>query len=333
MGESPEPPRSRERNTLAARLLGASARSAERVAHATGVDAAAELAAEEAIVRAIESEAFERALARVMQGPLLEEAVAQAIRSPPVEKAAAEVLDSEMLDRLWTRLLASDEAQRLVERVAQAPEVRAAIAQQGVGLIGDIGREAGQVTRRLDLGVERVARRLFGRRQREGETDCAGVVTRALALAIDAGIVNLAGLALSALVTFVADKVFDSSATTPALAVAAVLWIAAATIYLVGFWSLAGQTPGMRFLDIRIEASDGSSRHGIGRRRAVRRLDGLLISTLALGLGLFAVLFDERRCGWHDRRAGTKVVYEPEVVAPWAGRAPVQVTAERVPSV
>ncbi len=332
MAERPEPPATRGSRSLAARLLGAGARSAERVAVVTGVDEAVEEVAEEAIVRAVESEAFERALARVLAGPAIEEAVARAVRSPAVERSIEEVLDSEMLDRVWNHLLASDEAQRLVERVAQAPEVRAAIAQQGVGLIGDIGHEAGQVTKRLDGVVERVARRLRGRPQREGGTDSAGAVTRLFALAIDAGILNLIFIGLSALVAFIATSVFDASdgASTGAVVVGVVGWIVGATLYLVGFWSLAGQTPGMRFLDIRLEG-DGEvpagHDQGIGRRRAIRRLVGLVLAALPLALGLLAMLFDDQRRGWHDRRSGTRVVYEPEMKAPWAVRPPRPVSA------
>src|SRR5512133_1845088 len=198
MGESPapEPPdrpgRPRRRAPLPARLLGRGARGAQRVAQATGLDAAAETVAEEAIVRAIESEAAERALARVLQGPLVEEAVEQAMRSPAVERALNDAIDSEMIDRVWERLLASDEAQKLVERIAEAPEVRSAIASQGVGLIEDMRREAARLTHRLDGRFERVMRRLFFRRRREGTTDRAGAVSRTVALAIDVGILNAA---------------------------------------------------------------------------------------------------------------------------------------------
>ncbi len=133
------------------------------MASATGVESAAESIAEEAIVRAIESQATERALERLLQGPVVEEAVESAMRSPAVERALNEAIDSEMIDRIWERLLASDEAQKLVERIAEAPEVRSAIAAQGVGLIDDVRREAARATHRLDDTLARVVRRLFCR--------------------------------------------------------------------------------------------------------------------------------------------------------------------------
>lgn len=329
MGEStgspPDPPDRPDDSTrgarapLPARLLGQGARGARQVARATGIEGAAETVAEEAIVRAIESQAAERALARVLQGPLVEDAVEQAMRSPAVERALNEAIDSEMIDRVWERLLASDEAQKLVERIAEAPEVRSAITAQGVGLIDDMRREAARATHRLDDGFERVARRIFFRRAREGKTDRAGAVSRTIAMAIDGAIINAAFLALSGVITLVASLAFGAGgdASAPAIVIGAGAWAVAGSFYLVSFWTLAGQTPGMRFVRIQLDSAQGRR---IGLRRAVRRLVGLVLSILPLGLGLLGVVFSDDRRGWQDRFAGTEVVYadtSPEP-APWA---------------
>jgi len=330
MGEStgsvPDPPDRpddsprRGRAPFPARLLGRGARGAQRVARATGIEGAAETVAEEAIVRAIESQAAERALARVIQGPLVEEAVEEAMRSPAVERALNEAIDSEMIDRVWERLLASDEAQKLIERIAEAPEVRSAITAQGVGLIDDMRREAARATHRLDDGFERVARRIFFRRAREGKTDRAGAVSRTVAIAIDAVILNAAFLALSGMITLVASLAFGAGgeASAPAIAIGAAAWIVAGSLYLTSFWALTGQTPGMRFVRIRLDSEDGRR---IGLRRAVRRLIGLVLAILPLGLGLLGVVFSDDRRGWQDRFAGTAMVYADTspAPAPWAG--------------
>jgi uncharacterized RDD family membrane protein YckC len=289
------------------------------MARATGIGGAAEAVAEDAIVRAIESQAAERALARVLEGPVVEEAVEQAMRSPAVERALNEAIDSEMIDRVWERLLASDEAQKLVERIAEAPEVRSAIAAQGAGLIGDIGREAARATHRVDDGFERVARRIFFRRRREGRTDRAGAVSRTIAMALDGVILNAAFLALSGVITLVLSLAFGAGgeASAPAIAIGAGVWILAGTLYLLSFWSLAGQTPGMRFVRIRLDSEEGRR---IGLRRAVRRLFGLVLAILPLGAGLLGVVFSDDRRGWHDRFAGTDVLYADTspAPAPWA---------------
>jgi uncharacterized RDD family membrane protein YckC len=311
MGAGTDPPdrppaeRRPRRRSLPARLLGTGARGAQRVGEATGISNAVELATEEAIVRAIESEAVERALARVLEGPALEEAVARALESPAVERALTEAIDSEMIDRVWERLLASDEAQRLVERIAEAPEVRSAIASQGIGFVEDVGEEASKVTRRLDDAVEAVARRLLFRRRREERTNCAGAVTRALAIALDVALLNGIFLATSAVLGLLVGELGGGDAgSTFTIAVGTSLWVLFGSVYLVSFWALAGQTPGMRFLGIALDA-DGERR--IGARRALRRVFGLALALIPFGIGLLGVLFNERRQGWQDRIAGTEV--------------------------
>jgi uncharacterized RDD family membrane protein YckC len=289
------------------------------MARATGVEGAAEAIAEEAIVRAIESQATERALARVLQGPVVEDAVEQAMRSPAVERALNEAIDSEMIDRVWERLLASDEAQKLVERIAEAPEVRSAIAAQGVGLIDDVRREAARATHRLDDSFSRVVRRLFRRPRSDPVPGRAGAVSRAIAMVLDGAILNAAFLAFSGLVTLVASLVFDAGggASTSAIAVGAGVWAVAGSLYLIAFWSLAGQTPGMRFVRIELDSAEGRR---IGTRRALRRLVGLVLSIIPFGAGLLPIAFADDRHGWHDRYADTVVVYADTAAAaaPWA---------------
>ncbi|MEK6276511.1 MAG: RDD family protein [Actinomycetota bacterium] len=323
-GSPPDPPdrpqgSRRGRQPLPARLFGSGARGVRRVAQATGLEGTAEAVAEEAIVRAIESEAAERALARVLQGPAVEEAVENALTSPAIERALTQAVDSEMIDRIWERLLASDEAQRLVERIAEAPEVRSAVAAQGVGLLGDIGRQVARTAHRLDHSLERVMRRLVRRPQREGKTDRAGAVSRALALALDAAILNFFFLAVSGVVGLLASLFLGEQDTTSesALAIGAGIWLISGSTYLVSFWALAGQTPGMHFLRIRLDA-EGTRR--IGLRCAVRRLFGLAASIIPFGIGLLGVLFSDRRRGWQDRIAGTEVLYvdTSAPAAPWS---------------
>ena len=54
----------------------------------------------------------------------------------------------------------------LVERIAEAPEVRVALASQGVGLISDLGRQISRAASAVDDFLERTLRRLFRRRPR-----------------------------------------------------------------------------------------------------------------------------------------------------------------------
>jgi uncharacterized RDD family membrane protein YckC len=302
---------------LSARLLGVGVRGARGIGRATGIDRTVELAAEEAIVGAIESEAVERAMARVLRGPVVEEAVQGALESDAVKKAMLEALDSELVDEVWRRLLASEEAQQLVERIAGAPELRAAISAQGVGLLDDIGRTVGRLAHRFDDEFERIVRRLLFRKRRLEPTTHAGAVSRLLAFAIDAVFINLGFTAFAALVTLV-DNVFGGNASGGsnfAIAAGSLTWLVLGSTYFVAFWSLAGQTPGMAFLSIRL----AGGRLPFGR--AVRRVLGLGISIFPLfGLPFLGIVFRESRCGFLDRVAGTEVVYDERrpAPAPWS---------------
>src|SRR3954468_18122079 len=177
----------------AARVLGVGARGAGRLAGATGVDKALEDAAEEAIVRAFRSPAVERAIARVIvEQNAVGRAVEQALTSKEVADAIVQALDTEVADRVWEELLASPKVQMLVERIAEAPEVRAAIAQQGVGLITDVGRRLTTVTEALDDAAEEFIPRVLRRPAHESETNQVGLITRMLAGVVDLGLISLA---------------------------------------------------------------------------------------------------------------------------------------------
>jgi uncharacterized RDD family membrane protein YckC len=309
---------------LSVRLLEAGVRGARTVTKAAGIDRAVEVAAEEAMVAAVQSEAVERALVRVLQGPVVEDAVQNALESEAVKRALIDALDSELVDEVWQRLLASEEAQRLVERIAEAPEIRAAISAQSVGFIEDIGHTIGETTRRLDGIVERIVRRVFFRPRRAEPTERAGAVTRVLAFALDGLIVNLTFSGMAAIVALIGSFFSGDvgGVSDLALALGTSAWIGLGSLYLVGFWSLAGQTPGMRFFGIRL----GVEGQGLPLRRSVRRLIGLGLAAIPFGLGFLGILFDERRRGWQDRLAGVDVLYEEHkpTPAPWSTLDPVE---------
>ncbi len=315
MSGSARPPR---RPPLPARLLGIGAKGAERVASATGIDDAMQTATEEAIVRALESPAVEQAIVRVLESDEAQAAFERTLSSPAVERAAVRVLDSQLVDHVWDHLLDSDEAQKLIERIAEAPELRAAIAAQGVGLLRDIGRQVRDIAMRFDDGLERVFRRLIGRPRRE-PTNHVGLITRSLAMLLDGLILNVIFLAVAALVGFVASALGDpEGVSTFGVVFGLGSWILFGSLYLLTFWATAGQTPGMRLLSIRIEDHDGSPR--LGFRGARRRLVGLVLALIPFGLGALGLVTRDDRRGFWDRRAGTDVI-PADPLAPYASRA------------
>ena len=234
--------------------------------------------------------------------------VDRALDSETAARATERLLDNETTKRVWDKVLESDEAQKLVERVAEAPEVRAAIARQGIGLIEDLRRGVRSAARQIDTVLERVARGILRRPQRERRPIYAGAFSRLLALALDAGIVYgsllLVTAAIAALIN--AFSTGDQHANAVVLAFGFSAWSLIALTYLVVFWSGAGRTPGMSFVAIRMLSDDIQP---VRPGQAFRRALWLGISALPFLLGFWGILFERERRGWPDRRAHTVVCY------------------------
>jgi uncharacterized RDD family membrane protein YckC len=292
-----------------ARLLSAGARGADRVAHAAGVDRVLDEAVEEAIVRALNSPTIGRAIERAIE----ERTAATSLDADEVAQIVKQVLESQAAERAWDEVLRSQQAQMLVERIAGAPEIREAIAEQTGGLITDIGVRLTKLTEALDDAVERVV----SPRGHDSEIDQAGMVTRLAAAAVDFGLLFVAYSLISSMLASVIPFAFGSHLSLPVALVLVVLGAFAASGVLAAFWALAGQTPGMRFLSIRL-THEGS--HEISARCAVTRVLWLVPSLIPAGLGFFAITRDPERRAWHDRWAHTEVVYDAvEQGAPHAG--------------
>ncbi len=146
----------------------------------------------------------------------------------------------------------------------------------------------------------------------------AGLVTRAVALVVDAVVIDVIALLVGGAVSLVASALGSGASVD---LVGAILggsaWFLWSGAYFVGFWLVTGQTPGSRLLGIRVMRADGGQ---IGFSRASRRFVGLVLAMLPLGAGFIRVLFDDRRRGFHDRLAGTVVRWDdgtfPEVPVP-----------------
>jgi uncharacterized RDD family membrane protein YckC len=293
----------------AARVLTAGAKGAERMARVAGVDRVLNDAVEEAIVRALRSPAVIRAIERTVET----HAETAERESEEIAQIVRRVLESDAAAQAWAEFLESDQLQMLIERIAGAPELRAAIASQGAGLITDIGVRLTAITERLDDGLERVVRA----HDPDSETNQAGLATRAVAGGIDLALLFAAYSLVSGVFASLVSAVFGHPLSlTAVIVLSAVGFIAGGAIF-AAFWALAGQTPGMRFLAIRLE-HDGSPEITAGC--ASRRVFAVLLSLLPLGLGYLAILRDPRRRAWADRMTGTEVVYDVGArTAPRAG--------------
>jgi uncharacterized RDD family membrane protein YckC len=79
--------------------------------------------------------------------------------------------------------------------------------------------------------------------------------------------------------------------------------------YFAFFWSLVGFTPGKAVLGLRVVKRDGVK---ISFFRALLRFFMYWISAIPLFLGFLWVLWDPKRQAWHDKIAGTQVLYIPK---------------------
>jgi uncharacterized RDD family membrane protein YckC len=137
----------------------------------------------------------------------------------------------------------------------------------------------------------------------------AGFVSRFFAYAIDILVVSLSVIIIIWVVNttisiFQVEPIIDIEAVS--LAVTGLLLLLYVSGYYVLFWTLAGQTPGKLLLGLRIVTIDGGQ---ISFSQALRRFAGYLLSAIFLWLGFFWILIDNRRQGWHDKVAGTVVIY------------------------
>ena len=137
-----------------------------------------------------------------------------------------------------------------------------------------------------------------------------GLVTRAIAFAVDAAVVQLAAIAVAGTLALILSVVSPPDELDGVLvvlgSVAYGFWLVG---YFVVFWSVAGQTPGNRLFQIRVcRAVDGAAP---GPGAAVLRFLGLILAALPLFAGFVPILLANRRRGVHDMLAGTVVVHVP----------------------
>jgi uncharacterized RDD family membrane protein YckC len=85
----------------------------------------------------------------------------------------------------------------------------------------------------------------------------------------------------------------------------AVGWSVLVATYFISFWSLAGQTPGMRLLRIRVLAPGGAP---LSFGRATLRVVGLALAIIPCFAGFIPALFDSRCRALPDLIATTTVV-------------------------
>jgi uncharacterized RDD family membrane protein YckC len=152
------------------------------------------------------------------------------------------------------------------------------------------------------------ARAVSPRRSIAADYGYGGLITRTLGAAIDALLINLAALAVAAVVALVLSIFPVPHEKKQVLAaIGGVLFAVWVVAYFVTFWSTTGQTPGDRVMRVAVRREDGGR---IKPLRALWRLVGAVVG-LVLFLGYVPILLNRRRRALHDWMADTVVINQP----------------------
>jgi uncharacterized RDD family membrane protein YckC len=137
-----------------------------------------------------------------------------------------------------------------------------------------------------------------------------GLVTRAIAFALDAAIVNGCALVVGVTVGLGLSILhLPQDADVVIAAVMAGLFVIWSVAYFAFFWSTTGQTPGDRVMSIQVLDSRG--RGQLKPLRAVARFGAVILAAIPLLAGFLIMLWDDRRRCLQDRLARTVVVHAP----------------------
>ncbi len=133
----------------------------------------------------------------------------------------------------------------------------------------------------------------------------AGLVSRAVGLAVDVSVLTVATLAVGTLPVLAWGQVVGN----PPPWVAVVTGTAAALVpwgYFTACWWLSGRTGGALLVGVQVRHR-GGGRVGFFQA-ALRAFVGLALWPV-WGVGMLAILWDPRRRAWHDRLFRTVVVF------------------------
>ncbi|MGN6379024.1 MAG: RDD family protein [Gaiellales bacterium] len=244
-------------------------------------------------------------VASVSEDERTERIVRQLLASPALEQFLAEALESKLTSDLADKLLQNPELQRVIDDA-----VRSAMARQATSLADQMAGSA----RRADDAIESPPRRWFGRAPRPAPPAAgrpavpyAGLGSRGAGFLVDFAAVHILFLIGCGLALLAVALIGRNPSQGLADVLAVIGWVLVVMTYTVGFWSGAGQTPGMRMMRLRVAGADGRPP---GVWRSLIRLAGLIVAILFVFIGILPMLVDERRRALQDFLAGTVVLYE-----------------------
>ena len=126
----------------------------------------------------------------------------------------------------------------------------------------------------------------------EIERRYAGIVSRTVALAIDAVTLTIGFAVASGVFGLILSLFTAVEVSSPGAVVgAAVVWSVVVAGYFVLFWTLAGETPGMRLMALRVIDRAGNP-PGFGQ--ALVRLVGMILAAISFFVGYLLIFVDDR---------------------------------------
>ena len=265
---------------------------------------------------------LERVVEAVLEDERTERIGRQVVASPVFERIVADTVETVLKREVLSRALESPEFHRALGQVLASPEIRAALTGQTRSLGEEMVAGARARASELDEAVERRTRRWLHRRPAAdlvppGPGAFGGLPSRSVAFVIDLVLAQLGFLALAGTLGLVASLVGTLRPAWLVGVLAGVGWGLVVGSYFVLFWSLSGQTPGLRLLHLRVD-HDGRP-PGLGR--SLVRLVGIGLSIVPMFAGFLPILADDRRRGLADYLAGT-VVRREDVGTPLRAASP-----------
>ena len=278
------------------------------------IDAALAGPLPEMVGRAIvERRVIERVVTEMLEASARREAgpdgtdgvVEQVLRNPALERWVASEEATRLAETATQRLVHTPAFQRAVAEMLSSPEVRRALAEAAGGYGEEAADAARGKARAADDHIEARVHRLF-QRPRPAEAGFAGVATRGVALVVDAALAQATYLVLAASVGLVLGLAGELHGGWLTGSLAGTGWLLVVALYFVGFWSVTGQTPGMRLLGVRVRTRSGEPPSA---PRSLLRFAGLILAIIPFFAGFLPALVDRRRRALPDFVAGTTVVY------------------------
>ena len=154
-----------------------------------------------------------------------------------------------------------------------------------------------------------------------------GLATRAISWVMDVLLINLVAIITGLGAELVASIFPITKNLKPLfLAIAGAVYLAWTAAYFVVFWSMSGQTPGSRVMQVRLVAAGGGK---VKPARALVRWIGMNLAMVPLPWGFVPIPF--KRLGFPDWLAHTRVIEAPGLSIAQARRDKTRETRSRSP--